>query len=85
MIYQPGPTIYGLMRADNVLGVECASCRHRAVFTARQLIDHSNVGEMAGLDYMARRMRCAWCGHKGAVGTQVPLGKEGAWLAEAGR
>ena len=85
MIYQPGPNILAMRNADKVLGVERASCRHRAVFTARQLIDHSNVGEMAGLDYMARRMRCARCGHNGAVGTQVPLGKEDAWLAEAGR
>ena len=85
MIYQPGPNIYRMMHSNHVLGVECVSCRHRAVFTARQLIDHSNVGEMAGLEQMASRMRCAWCGHKGAVGTQVPLGKEDAWLAEAGR
>jgi DNA-directed RNA polymerase subunit RPC12/RpoP len=85
MIYQPGPNVYRMMHSNHVLGVECASCRHRAVFTARQLIELSNVGEMAGLDYMARRMRCAHCGHKGVVATQIPLGEDDAWLAEAAR
>lgn len=85
MIYQPGPNIYSLMRSGQALGAECASCRHRAVFSARQLIEHSTVGEMAGLEQMAGRMRCARCGHKGTVAALIQIDEEDAWLAGAGR
>jgi len=84
MIYQPGPTILGMRNGGKVLGVECRKCRHRVVFTDRELIEHSNVGEMAGIDYMARRMRCALCGKKSPTWTQIPKTERDLWLAEAG-
>lgn len=85
MIYQPGTTILGMHNREQVLGVECPSCRHRTVFSARQLIEHSDVGEMAGLDYMARRMRCCLCGTKGASFKQLPEAKAELWLGDAER
>ncbi|UOK71744.1 hypothetical protein [Ancylobacter polymorphus] len=85
MIYQPGPNILSMMRDEKVLGVECKPCWHRSVFTARQLIDHSAVGEMEGLERSVRRMRCALCGLKSADGTQLAADAVEGWLAAARR
>lgn len=85
MIYQPGPNILSMMNAEKVLGVECMPCGHRAVFTPRQLIAHSNVAEMEGLERSVRRMRCALCGLKSATGTQMTAAESEGWLAAARR
>lgn len=85
MIYQPGPNILSMMREEKVLGVECKPCGHRAVFTPRQLISHSMVGEMEGLARSVRKMRCAMCGMKSAEGTQLAGDAIEGWMAAARR
>ncbi|WP_144344234.1 hypothetical protein [Ancylobacter moscoviensis] len=61
-----------MIHQHQVLGVECPLCKHRKVFRPADLIDSTNVGEMASLAALLRRMRCASCGARYPDGMVLP-------------
>lgn len=55
--------IFSLGVLESVLSGECARCGHRAMFTAEELTKHAgHGGNMTGLVWLVRRMRCVLCG-----------------------
>lgn len=57
-------------------GVECRSCKHRAVFPTLDLVRFANVPGDARVSDVLDKMRCSICGHKGAEGKGL---KDARW------
>lgn len=81
----PPGNLYSMIHQRQALGVECPLCNHRAVFRPRDLIDASNVGEMASLAYLLNRMRCASCGARDPDGVVMAETEGEGWVAAGKR